>query len=40
LAEAFQGQIFQITGLLGLAWLLYGAAIGGEIKFLNEGIKY
>lgn len=40
LAEAFQGQIFQITGLLGLAWLLYGAAIGGEISFLNAGIKY
>lgn len=40
LAEGFQGQIFQITGLLGLAWLLYGAAVGGTISFLNAGIKY
>ena len=40
LAEAFQGQIFQITGLLGLAWVLYGIAIGGDISFLNPGIKY
>ena len=40
LAEAFQGQIFQITGLLGAAWLLYGAAVGGSISFINDGIKF
>ncbi len=25
---------------MGLAWLLYGAAVGGTISFINAGIKY
>jgi len=38
LAETFSGPIFQITGLMGTAWLLFMATSGNNISFINEGI--
>jgi hypothetical protein len=38
LAETFSGPIFQITGLMGTAWLLFMATTGNDISFINEGI--
>lgn len=40
LAETYSGPIFQITGLVGIAWTLYVLAIGTEVHFYNESIKY
>ena len=40
LAETYSGPIFQITGLVGMAWTIYILAIGTNVTFLNESIKY
>jgi hypothetical protein len=40
LAETFSGPIFQMTGLMGAAWLLYMFSKGKNISFINEGIQY
>ena len=40
LAETFSGPIFQITGLMGLAWSAYISTTGKPISFINEGIQY
>lgn len=40
LAETFSGPIFQMTGLMGVAWLLYMFSKGTAISFLNEGIQF
>lgn len=40
LAETFSGPIFQITGLMGFTWVLYGSSKGTDISFINEGIQY
>ena len=40
LAETFSGPIFQITGLMGFTWLLFGSSRGTDISFINEGIQY
>lgn len=39
LAETFAGPVFQITGLMGLSWLMY-ISNNQNIKFINEGIQY
>lgn len=39
LAETFSGPIFQITGLMGLAWTLYIGLKGNDyVSFINESI--
>lgn len=38
LAETFSGPIFQITGLMGTAWMAYIGVKGGTVTFINEGI--
>ena len=38
LAETFSGPIFQITGLMGLAWGLYISTSNQPISFINDGI--
>jgi len=38
LAETFSGPVFQITGLMGLAWALYISVMSKPITFINEGI--
>mmetsp|Transcript_43216 Transcript_43216/g.31154 ORF Transcript_43216/g.31154 Transcript_43216/m.31154 type:complete len:121 (+) Transcript_43216:1851-2213(+) len=38
LAETYSGPIFQITGLLGTAWLLFMSTSSEQVKFNNEGI--
>jgi len=38
LAETFAGPVFQITGLMGLSWMMYMSTTGQTIKFINEGI--
>lgn len=40
LAETFSGPIFQITGLMGLAWMMYISTTGEPISFINEGIQF
>jgi hypothetical protein len=40
LAETFSGPIFQITGLMGLAWAGYMSFIEPSITFINDGIQY
>ena len=40
LAETFSGPVFQITGLMGLAWALYISVMNKPITFINEGIQY
>ena len=41
LAETFSAQIFQITGLMGLAWTLYIGLAGNEyVSFINESIQF
>lgn len=40
LAETFSGPIFQITGLMGLAWMMFISTTGLPLKFINEGIQY
>jgi len=40
LAETFSGPIFQITGLMGIAWMTYIGVKGGSVTFINEGIQY
>ena len=38
LAETFSGPVFQITGLMGLSWLIYMGTSGNSISFINDGI--
>lgn len=38
LAETFSGPIFQLTGLMGIAWLLFIGITGKPIAFINEGV--
>jgi hypothetical protein len=38
MAETYSGPIFQFTGLLGLAWLLYILIKGENVTFNNDGI--
>ena len=38
LAETYSPQIFQMTGLAGIAWLLFTMATSGKVKFANESI--
>jgi len=38
LAETFSGPIFQITGLMGLSWMMYISTTGEPLSFINEGI--
>jgi len=40
LAETYSPQIFQMTGLAGIAWLLYTMATSEQVKFANESIQY
>ena len=40
LAETYSGPIFQITGLLGTAWLLFMSTSSEKVQFNNEGIQY
>lgn len=40
LAETSSGPIFQMTGLMGVAWLLYMFSKGHSISFLNDGIQF
>lgn len=41
LAETFSGPIFQITGLMGLAWTLYIGLKGNDyVSFINESIQF
>lgn len=40
LAETFSGPIFQITGLMGFAWVMYISTTGQPISFINDGIQY
>ena len=39
LAETYQPQIFQMTFLSGLAWTLYSATTGKQVRFVNESIQ-
>ena len=38
LAEHYSGPIFQITGLMGLAWTLAILVQGNDVSFINESI--
>jgi hypothetical protein len=38
LAETFSGPVFQITGLMGVAWAFYISTTNVPISFINEGI--
>jgi Ca2+/Na+ antiporter len=40
LAETFSGPIFQLTGLVGLTWLIKILLGGGSISFENPNIQY
>lgn len=41
LAETYSGQVYQITGLMGFAWIMYISLKGVEsISFINEGVQY
>lgn len=40
LAETFSGPVFQMTGLMGTAWLIYMYMKGKKVSFINEGIQY
>lgn len=40
LAETYSGPIFQITGLVGIAWLIFILYSGLNVSFYNESIKY
>lgn len=40
LAETYSPQIFQMTGLAGIAWLLYSMAKAEKVRFVNESIQY
>ena len=40
LAETYSPEIFQMTGLAGIAWLLYSMATADKVKFNNESIQY
>ena len=40
LAETFSGPIFQITGLMGMAWSMYISTSNEPISFINKGIQY
>ena len=40
LAETFSGPIFQLTGLMGLTWMLYIYITEQPVSFINEGIQY
>ena len=40
LAETFSGQIFQLTGLMGMTWMLFIYFTGKTVTFINEGIQY
>ena len=40
LAETFSGPIFQLTGLMGLTWMLYIYITDKSVSFINEGIQY
>jgi len=40
LAETFSGPVFQITGLMGVAWTMYMLTSGEDITFINESIQY
>jgi hypothetical protein len=38
LAETYSGQVFQITGLMGFAWMMYISLTEKSVSFINEGI--
>ena len=40
LAETYSPQIFQMTGLAGIAWLLFTMATNQKVQFQNESIQY
>ena len=40
IAEAFSAQIFQITGLMGMTWMLFIYSTGKTVSFINEGIQF
>mmetsp|Transcript_10168 Transcript_10168/g.17139 ORF Transcript_10168/g.17139 Transcript_10168/m.17139 type:complete len:236 (-) Transcript_10168:72-779(-) len=40
LAESYSPQIFQMTGLAGLAWWLNITITGNQVKFYNDTIKF
>jgi hypothetical protein len=40
LAETYSSQVYQITGMMGLAWMMYIGGTGKNISFINEGIQY
>jgi Ca2+/Na+ antiporter len=40
LAETYSGQVFQITGLMGFAWIMYISLTEKSVSFINEGIQY
>ena len=40
LAETFSGPIFQLTGLMGMTWMLFIYFTGKTVSFINEGIQY
>lgn len=40
LAETFSGPIFQITGLMGFAWIMYIGVTSKPLSFINESIQF
>lgn len=40
LAETFSGPIFQLTGLMGMTWMLFIYFTAQDVTFINEGIQY
>jgi Ca2+/Na+ antiporter len=40
LAETYSGPIFQITGLVGIAWIAYIGSSNQDVQFLNESIRF
>ena len=40
LAETFSGPIFQLTGLTGVAWIIYLVFVGDKVSFISEEIQY
>jgi len=41
LAETYSGQVYQITGLMGIAWVMFISFKDvSAISFINEGVQY
>jgi hypothetical protein len=40
LAETYSSQVYQITGMMGLSWMMYIGGTGKNISFINEVIQY